>query len=364
MAINRRKFLKTTAITGIGAATPFLPACAIVNSSSGNSSVRPAPMMPVPTFVETNGIDMAVYEKGSGPAVVFCHGWPELAFSWRSQIDAVAAAGFHAIAPDQRGFGLTGGPEDPAEYDMQIFCDDLAGLLDARGIEKAVFCGHDWGGAVVWAMARLRPDRCSGIIGLNTSAGRPGNLPALEDREPSLIIMTPNYYTATFMPPGHAEAILQADVRHTFDFILSRGGIWDKEAFARMPEDSAERQMDLLAMIQREDPPGDPFLPEQVMQYFTETYEATGFTGGLNWYRAAPRMGAIMANAAARIEVPSLYIGAENDVILPPSSADGMEDFISDLEKYTVMDSGHWTQQEKPEEVNRVIVEWLRRKIA
>jgi len=321
-------------------------------------------MMPVPTFVETNGIDMAVYEKGSGPAVVFCHGWPELAFSWRNQIDAVAAAGFHAIAPDQRGFGLTGGPEDPAEYDMQIFCDDLAGLLDARGIEKAVFCGHDWGGAVVWAMARLHPDRCSGIIGLNTSAGRPGNLPAVENPEPSLIIRTPNYYTTTFMAPGHAEEILQADVRHTFDFILSRGGIWDREAFARMPEDSAERQMDLLAMIQREDPPGDPFLPEEVMRYFTETYEATGFTGGLNWYRAAPRMGAIMANAAPRIEVPSLYIGAENDVILPPSSADGMEDFISDLEKYTVMDSGHWTQQEKPEEVNRVIVEWLNRKIA
>jgi len=122
--------------------------------------------------------------------------------------------------------------------------------------------------------------------------------------------------------------------------------------------------MDFLKLIQRADPPGDPFLSEQVMGYFTETYEATGFTKGLNWYRAAARMGPIMANAAPRIEVPSLYIGAENDVILPPSSADGMEDFITDLEKYTVMDSGHWTQQEKPEEVNRVIVDWLNRKIA
>ena len=99
------------------------------------------------------------------------------------------------------------------------------------------------------------------------------------------------------------------------------------------------------------------------MRYFVDTYEITGFTGGLNWYRAIPRMGPIMAKGAARIEVPSLYIGAENDVILPPSSANGMEDFISDLEKYTVMDSGHWTQQEKPDEVNRVIIEWLDRKI-
>ena len=176
--------------------------------------------------------------------------------------------------------------------------------------------------------------------------------------------MTPNYYVATFLPPGQAEAVLEADVRKTFDFILSQGGIWDAEAFRNFPEDSAERQMDLLRMLQRDDPPGEPFLPEPAMQYFTETYEATGFTGGLNWYRAIPRMGPIMANAAARIEVPCLYVGAENDVILPPSSANGMEDFISDLEKYTVMDSGHWTQQEQPEEVNRVIIDWLDRKIA
>ena len=358
MTINRRQFLKRSVIAGMAASGYSLASLA-----AENAAVRPAPLMPAPHYVETNGITMGVYEKGEGPVVVFCHGWPELAFSWRDQIDAVAAAGYRAIAPDQRGFGLTGGPDDPLQYDMQIFCDDLAGLLDAKGIDKAVFCGHDWGGAVVWAMARLHPDRCSGIIGLNTAAGRPAGLPPVENPEPSSIVMTPNYYVATFQQPGHAEAILEADVRHTFDFILSRGGIWDQEAFARMPEDSAERQMNLLEMIQREDPPGDPFMSEQVMQYFTETYKATGFAKGLNWYRAVGRMGPIMANAAARIEVPSLYIGAENDVILPPSSADGMEDFITDLEKYTVMDSGHWTQQEKPDEVNRVIVEWLDRKI-
>lgn len=358
MSINRRKFLLSISVAGIGAsALPFS------SLKAQSNSVAAAPMMPTPTFIATNGIDMGVYEKGSGPAVVFCHGFPELAFSWRAQIDAISAAGYHAIAPDQRGYGITGGPESPAEYDMQIFCDDLAGMLDAKGIEKAVFCGHDWGGAVVWAMARLHPDRCSGIIGLNTAAGRPTDLPPLTNPATPLIVMSPNYYVATFMPPGHAEAVLEADVRKTFDFILSRGGIWDREAFAQMAPDSAERQMDLLTMLQRDDPPGDPFMSEEVMRYFTETFEATGFTGGLNWYRAIPRMGAIMANAPSRIEVPSLYIGAEHDVILPPSSADGMEDFISDLEKYTVMDSGHWTQQEKPEEVNRVIIEWLDRKI-
>ncbi len=359
MTSNRRQFLKRS-IVAAAAASGF----PLSTLAAENRVVRPAPLMPTPHYVESNGINMAVYEKGEGPVVIFCHGWPELAFSWRDQIDAVAAAGYRAIAPDQRGFGLTGGPDDPLQYDMKIFCDDLAGLMDAKRIDKAVFCGHDWGGAVVWSMARLHPDRVSGVIGLNTAAGRPAGLPPVANREPSSIIMTPNYYVATFQPRGPAEAILEADVRHTFDFILSRGGIWDKEAFAQMPEDSAERQMNLLALIQREDPPGDPFLSEQVMQYFTETYEATGFAKGLNWYRAAARIGPIMANAAPRIEVPCLYVGAENDVILPPASADGMEDFISDLEKHTVMDSGHWTQQEKPEEVNRVIVDWLNRKIA
>ncbi len=359
MTIDRRRFLQSTSFATLGMAVAFN-----TPGFSQTSGVEAAPMMPDPNFIDTNGITMAVYEQGSGPAVIFCHGFPELAFSWRHQIPAVAEAGFHAIAPDMRGYGLTGGPDDPLQYDMGIFCADLVGIMDAKGIERAVFIGHDWGGAVVWAMAMLYPERCLGIVGLNTAAGRPAGLPPVDDARPNDIVMSPNYYVATFMPPGQAEAVLEADVRKTFDFILSRGGIWDAEAFPSFPEDSPERQMNLLAMLQRDDPPGDPFLPEQVMAYFTETYEATGFTGGLNWYRAIPRMGPIMANAASRIEVPCLYVGAENDVILPPSSANGMEDFITDLEKYTVMDSGHWTQQEKPEEVNQVIIDWLNRKIA
>ena len=358
MRLNRRRFLRHAVVSGLGVAA--LP----MTSFAASNGVKPAPMMPVPGFVDSNGIRMAVYEKGEGPAVMFCHGFPELAFSWRHQVDAVAAAGFHAIAPDQRGYGLTEAPEDPMQYDIGIFCDDLLGIMDAKGIDKAVFCGHDWGGALVWAMARLHPERCLGIIGLNTAAGRPAGLPPVEDSEPSLIVMSPNYYFATFIQPGRAEPILEADVRRTFELFLSRGGFWNKEAFARMPEDSIERRMDLLAMLQRDELPGEPFLPAAAMDYFVDTFQATGFTGGLNWYRASPRMGAVMTNAAPRIEVPSLYVGAENDVILPPSSADGMEDFISDLEKYTVMDSGHWTQQEQPEEVNRVIVDWLNRKIA
>jgi pimeloyl-ACP methyl ester carboxylesterase len=352
MNMTRRTFIKSSAVAGITAAT----GTAFAVNTEG---VKPAPYMPAPKMVKTNGIDMAVYEQGTGTPIVFCHGFPELAFSWRHQVKALSGAGFRAIAPDQRGYGMTGGPEDNTQYDMKYLCDDLAGMLDALEIEKAVFCGHDWGGAVVWSMARLHPDRCLGIIGLNTPASRPGHLPKVKRSEESLIVMSPNYYVNTFMKPGNAEAILEKDIRHSFDFMLSRGGIWNKEEFAKLPEDSPERQLDLLAMIQKEDYELEAFLPEDVLQYFVDTYTVTGFTGGLNWYRNAMKMGSLFKNAPWKIDVPALYVGAEHDVVLPPSSADGMEDFIPQLEKYLVKDCGHWTQQEKPEETNRVIIAWM-----
>ncbi|MDP1756965.1 MAG: alpha/beta hydrolase, partial [Pseudohongiella sp.] len=204
MVNNRRRFLLGAvsaglyAGLGVGIGAPRL----IPSVFAQDASLGPAPMMPGLHTVDTNGIRMAVYEQGSGPAVVFCHGFPELALSWRNQIGPVAAAGFHAIAPDQRGYGLTGGSDDVADYGMDVFCADLIGMLDAKGIDKAVFVGHDWGGAVVWTLPRVYPDRCLGIIGLNTAANRPGNLPPVQGSEPSLIVRTADYYFNTFQEPG------------------------------------------------------------------------------------------------------------------------------------------------------------------
>src|ERR1700690_4392220 len=121
-----------------------------------------------PRYVETNGIRMAVYEEGKGPPVVLCHGFPELAYSWRHQIPALAAAGFHAITPDQRGYGLTDRPQPVDAYDIHYLTGDLVGVLDAMKLEKAVFVGHDWGGIVAWGMAQLHPKRVAGVIGVNT----------------------------------------------------------------------------------------------------------------------------------------------------------------------------------------------------
>ena len=335
----------------------------ILVTSIAHAEVKPAPQMPEPQYVETNGITLAYYEQGEGIPVIFCHGFPELAVSWRHQLKALSEAGYHVIAPDQRGYGLTGGPEDPTQYTIPQLCGDLVGLLDAKGIDKAVFVGHDWGGGVVWAMGRLHPDRCLGIVGVNTPASRPPNLPAIESDEPPLIIRGPNYYALTFMEPGRAEVILEKDVRRTMESMLRRGGIWNVEEFRKLPEDSPERQLDLLTLIDRGDFPGELFVPEEIMDYFVATFEETGFTGGLNWYRNAMKSFMSMADAPTELHMPCLYIGAEHDIVLPPSSADGMEDFIHDLEKKTVKGSGHWTQQEKPEEVNKILIEWLNRKI-
>ncbi|MYF95089.1 MAG: alpha/beta hydrolase, partial [Holophagales bacterium] len=132
-----------------------------------------APAWPAPNYIRTNGgLRMAVYEAGSdGVPVVLSHGFPELAYSWRHQLPALAAAGFRALAPDQRGYGNTQRPLAIEAYNMGELCADLVGLLDARGIEKAVFVGHDWGGGVVWAMATLHSGRGLGVGGVNTPAG-------------------------------------------------------------------------------------------------------------------------------------------------------------------------------------------------
>ncbi len=196
-------------------------------SLAKEGSVATAPDMPDPIFVETNGIRMGVYVQGEGVPVVLCHGFPELAYSWRKQVGPFSKAGFRVIVPDQRGYGLTDQPEDVKSYDMRHLCDDLAGMLDALKIDKAVFCGHDWGGGVVWAMARLYPDRCLGIIGVNTPCSRPPGLPPVTPSEESLIKMTSEYYVAQFQKPGRAEAVLEKDVRKTFKHLLTKGDIWN-----------------------------------------------------------------------------------------------------------------------------------------
>ncbi|MCY4633311.1 MAG: alpha/beta hydrolase [Acidobacteria bacterium] len=352
---SRRRFLRETAAAL--AAAPFVrPPAAL-----GQPAVRPAPGMPAPHFVTTNGIRMAVYEQGEGVPVVFVHGFPELAYSWRNQLRSYPAAGLRAIAPDMRGYGLTDRPAEVDGYAIPSLCADLVGLLDALDIERALFCGHDWGGAAVWTMPRLYPDRVIGVIGVNTPAFG-GQAPSAPAEEP-LIVFTENYYATTFLEPGRAEAVFSRDVRRALEMIFRRGWYWDVENMRGYPPDSAEKTMDMLRMIEEGDYEGELIMPADVLDYWVETFEATGFTGGFNYYRANIGRGGGAPRPTGDIDVPCLYVGAENDTILRPSSSDAMPSFIPDLERHVIADCGHWTQQEQPEEFDRVTLDWIRRKL-
>ena len=314
---------------------------------------------PEPHFVETNGLRMAVYEAGpkDGFPIVFCHGFPELAYSWRHQLPALGAAGFRAIAPDQRGYGATSQPEGAENYTMKHLCGDLTGMLDALGIQKAVFCGHDWGGFVVWQMAVLHPDRVAGVIGVNTP-----HLPRAPMDPIALMKMAygEDMYIVAFQKPGVADAVLAEDTAKSFRFFMRKSGMTLAE-FDKRPAE--EKNFALVNAVRSDERlwPGELVMPQAELDVFIETFKKTGFTGGINWYRNFTRNWQESEDTDQVIKVPSLMIMAENDVVLRPSMADGMEALVPNLERHVVKDCGHWTQQEKPEETNRVITDWMKR---
>ncbi|MFN3513871.1 MAG: alpha/beta fold hydrolase [Phenylobacterium sp.] len=321
-----------------------------------------ARQMPPVKRAAVNGIDMAYYEvgpRGEGAPIVFCHGFPELAFSWRHQLAACEAAGRWAIAPDQRGYGLTSRPAAVTDYDMEHLTGDLVGLLDHLGVEKAVFCGHDWGGIVVWQMPLMHPDRCAGIIGLNTPFMRRAPLDPIEGMRK---VFGEDMYIVWFQKPGEADSALAADVDKTMRFFMRKPAAIAEAAPPTSSTGSTFAFGEALAAWDKSDTSHQLLSPDELAA-FVETFEETGFTGGINWYRNFSRNWERSANLPTRIDgLPCLMIMAERDVVLSPAMADGMEEVISDLEKALVAESGHWTQQEKPEEVNRIILDWMDRR--
>jgi len=326
-------------------------------------------MMPPVQYADVNGIRMAYYEagpQGEGVPLVFCHGFPELAFSWRHQIKAMSEAGRWVIAPDQRGYGLTEQPADVLSYDLENLCADLVALLDAKGIKKAIFVGHDWGGIIVWQMALRHPDRVAGVIGLNT----PFN--ARPPVDPIAIMrkrLGDRMYIVHFQVPGEADAVLNADARKAMQFFMKRPldlpGVDAGAGFATERKEGDPSVFALVDILEAYDPavdPREPLMSPEEFEAFVETFERTGFTGGINWYRNFTRNWERSEGLVDHVAQPSLMVMAEKDAVLPPSAADGMEKFIPDLEKQLVLKSGHWTQQEEPEQVNRILLEWLERR--
>lgn len=309
--------------------------------------------------IETNGIHMHVAEAGSGFPVLLCHGFPELWYSWRHQMKALADAGFRAIAPDQRGYGDTGAPQEIDAYTIHHLVGDLTGLLDALAIEKAVIVGHDWGGFVVWQMAMLAPHRVAGVVGVNTPF-----FPRFPMRPLDMMRASAQgnfHYILYFQEPGVAESELERDVCRSL-----RG-------FYQPPNREIMEQLRDVPMgvfgpagggiLDRlPDTPHGEFLSAEDFAVFVAGFQKTGFRGGLNWYRNFDRNWEQTAYLnTAKVLQPALMVTAELDVVLRPEMAVGMEAWVPHLRRTVLIEgSGHWTQQEKPAAVNAALLEFLR----
>jgi len=358
-AISRRDLLRTAGAGALLAATGGLSSCARTMAKLGMPGHVAPGDFPKPRFINTNGIRMAIYERGEGLPVVFSHGFPELGYSWRNQIPALANAGFRAIVPDQRGYGLTDRPEGIDQYTIHHLTGDLVGLLDELGLEKAIFVGHDWGGFIAWMMPLLHPERTAGVIGVNTPYMPRAPLPPLQMMES---LFGEDFYIIYFQEPGPAEALLGGDTEKTFTRMLRTNAMTQEQMDNLPPE---VRNMSFEKLWSTDAPlTGQALVTGKELAYYVKTFERTGFTGGLNWYRNMQSNWETTADLGKKIMVPSLMISAEFDFILRPELANMMDPFVPDLEKHIIADCGHWTQQEKPEQLNSLIIDWLTRRFS
>lgn len=222
--------------------------------------------------IKANGIDLFIREAGQGPLVVLCHGWPELSYSWRHQIPALAEAGFHVVAPDMRGYGQSAAPPDVAAYSIFDTVGDVVGLVQALGETKAMVVGHDWGAPVAWHAALFRPDVFTAVAGLSVPPpfrGRGKPLDLLRQGGVS------NFYWQYFQASGVAEAELERDVARTMHIVLGGRGLADPSAMF------VQEGKGFLGHATTEEPL-PAWLSEADLAYFTESFRKAGFRGGLN----------------------------------------------------------------------------------
>ncbi|MDO8433430.1 MAG: alpha/beta hydrolase [Candidatus Binatus sp.] len=309
------------------------------------------------SYVRSNGIELHVAEMGEGFPVVMCHGFPEMWYSWRHQMKALAEAGFRAIAPDQRGYGDSSCPQPIEAYTQRKLVGDIVGMLDALNLGKCVIVGHDWGGMVAWNAAMMAPDSVERVIGVNTPFIPRSPMKPTD----AMRAMTAGgfHYILYFQTPGVAEAELERDVERSLRaFYQDPVNIDPAEVRKAPPGVFGQAGGGLLDRFS--DRPYGKFLTEQDFQRFVQAFKKSGFRGGLNWYRCIDRNWEESLGQVDRVEQPALMITAELDVVLRPEMAEGMNKWVPNLRKTVlVKGSGHWTQQEKPAEVNAAIIEFL-----
>ena len=301
---------------------------------------------------------MAVYEAapeddGKAPPVVFVHGFPELAFSWRHQLPALAAAGYRAIAPDMRGYGRTDGPDGVDEYAIDKLIGDLHGLLDELGLDDAIFVGHDWGALLLWHMAMVAPERIDRLVILNIP--HTPRLP-IDPIELFRQRLGDDFYIVNFQDSDEADRAFASDPAHLFNVMMRKNQITRAE-FDALPKEM--KSLSLLKTMARKASGGDPLLTEEERDYFVAAFERSGFTNPINWYRNWTRNWQALEDVSPIIEIPTLFIAAADDVVVPLAQVEAMKPLVTNLTLEMLEPCGHWTQQERPDDVNRLILEWL-----
>lgn len=295
--------------------------------------------MPPARRVAVNGeVELSVAEAGAGPAIVLCHGFPELGFSWRHQIAPLVQAGYRVLVPDMRGYGDSSAPADVDAYDVIELCDDMLGLLEQAGESSAIFVGHDWGANVVWWLAAIHPERVRAVVGMSVP---------FAPRAPAAPIpimrrhLGEDFYIVWFQQPGVADAELARDVRRTLTTSRQWTSQWAQE------DDAAPKRPEWLS--------------EEELAVYVEAFSRTGFSGGLNWYRNIDRNWERTAPyGERRIEQPAMFLTGELDPVRSFMPAEAMQGWVLDMrEQVVVPGAGHWVQQQRPAEVNEALLRFL-----
>lgn len=312
-------------------------------------------------YVQSGDCTIRVAVEGSGPLVLMVHGWPESWYSWRHQLGPVAAAGFTAAAIDVRGYGGSSKPHPVEAYDMASIIADNQAVADQLGGGKAILVGHDWGAPIVWNTAWADTERFTAVCGMSIPHMGHGSAPMIDVARKMFTENGLFFYMVYFQDEGVAEAEFEANVRDTIRRIYFG---WSGDApEGAWPFGKKHGDPFLPGLINPEKFPA--WLKDEDIDYLVKEFEASGFRGPLNRYRNFHRdFAAASRLAGTKIRQPALFMAGDRDVGIRMFGRDPetrMRDHFEDLRGFHMIPgAGHWNQQEKPGETNRLLIDWLK----
>ena len=306
--------------------------------------------------VETNGISLNIAEQGEGPLVLMLHGFPESWYSWRHQFSALAEAGYHAVAPDMRGYGESDKPFEIEAYNQVEVVNDIIGLIPALGYETAVVFGHDWGAPTACSCALNHPDKVSAVGALSVPFRPRGDSPPLATLK--AIFKDRFFYQLYFQEPGKAEAELETDPTLTIrKFYHMASGEMNTSLLSEKSADA-----DLLSDLPDPGTEMGPWISEEDVSFYANEFKQSGFRGPLSYYRNMDLTWELTKDSPRQISQPALFVAGERDgvILMAADALKELDKHVTDLRVNKLIPKiGHWTQQEAPDEVNQALIQFL-----